>query len=158
MADEKKSYLVNMQFSIVTDNGEKVKAIHIHQMNNEPVPLQLWCDFLGRLSSMLPDESVLFVGGGCKEIEPLVEKGKAYLITKNIDDFITNDYFEGISSIELKHCRSGQVVRVDQEKIKNFVCVGDYDARLAAPISEETLEMLERTKKFLYGNEGSNQQ
>lgn len=59
---KKKSYLMNMQLEMLTDDDETVKAIHIHHLNNEPIPLQLFCDFLERLNRMVPEESVLFVG------------------------------------------------------------------------------------------------
>ena len=143
--DEKKSYLMNMQLEVVTDDGETVKAIHIHGIDNEPVPLPLWCDFLERLGRMTPDESVLFVGKRT-ERKPLVEPGKAYVITKNDGDFITGDYFEGISDFELKHCRSGRVVRMSRETMKDFLRVGDYDKSMAQQISPECMEMIEKTK------------
>lgn len=142
---EKKSYLMNMQLEVVTDDDETVKAIHIHGIDNEPVPLPLWCDILERLGRMTPDESVLFVGKRT-ERKPLVESGKAYVITKNDGDFITGDYFEGISDFELKHCRSGRVVRMSRETMKDFLCVGDYDKSMAQPISPECMEMIEKTK------------
>lgn len=106
--DEKKSYLINMRLEVVTNDGETVNTIHIHGIDNEPVPLLLWCDFLERLGKMTPGENVLFVcTDGRIEMRPLVEDGKGYVITKNDGDFVTGDYFEGIGDFELKHCRSG---------------------------------------------------
>lgn len=143
MADEKKSYLMSMQLEVVTDDGETVKAVHIHGIDNEPVPLPLWCDFLERLSKVVPDGSVLFVGKRT-ERKPLVEVGKGYIITKDSGDFITGDYFEGVSDSELKHCRSGQVIRMSRETMKDFLCVGDYDKSMAEPVSRENMDFIER--------------
>ena len=144
---EMKSYLMNMQLEMLTDDDETVKAIHIHHLNNEPIPLQLFCDFLERLNRMVPDESVMFVGKGHTVLKPLVEKGKAYVISKSDGEFIAGDYFEGISDFELKHCRSGQVVRMSRDTMKDFACVGDYDPHYADPISPETKEMIEKVSK-----------
>lgn len=151
MADKEKSYLMDIQLSMVTDDDKKVKAIHIHQVNTESAPVYLWCDFLRRLAQMVPDGSVLFVGDGRKEIKPLVEKGKAYVITRNRDDLIANDYFEGVSDFELKHCRSGRVIKVNRYDMEDFICVGDYDPLMAMPISQECLEAIERIKKETEG-------
>lgn len=131
MEEGKKSYLMNMQLEVVTDDGETVKAIHIHGVDNEPVPLPLWCDFLERLGRMTPDESVLFVGKHTVRKTP-VEKGKAYVIAKDDGDF------------ELKHYRSGRMVRMSREAMKHFLCVGDYDKGMAEPISPGCMEMMEK--------------
>ena len=147
MAKEKKNYLMNLLLEVVTDDGETVKAIHIHRIDNEPTPLVLWCDVLDRLRSMMPDESVLFVGGSSVVPKTPIEKGKGYIIKKDSGDFITGDYFEGVSNFELKHCRSGQVVRVSRETMKDFLCVGDYDESMVQPILPECMEMIEKVKK-----------
>ena len=144
---EMKSYLMNMQLEMLTDDDETVKAIHVNHLNNEPIPLQLFCDFLERLNRMVPEESVLFVGDSITQPKSLVEKGKAYVISKSDGEFITGDYFEGISAFELKHCRSGKIVRINREAMENFFCVGDYDPHYADPISPETKEMIEKVSK-----------
>ena len=146
---EMKSYLMNMQLEMLTDDDETVKAIHIHHLNNEPIPLQLFCDFLERLNRMVPEESVMFVDDSIMQPKSLVEKGKAYVISKNIGDFVANDYFEGINDFELKHCRSGQIVRMSRDTMKDFACVGDYDPRYAYPIPPDTKEMIEKINKEL---------
>ena len=146
--DEKKSYLMNLQLEVLTDDGETVKAVHIHGIDNEPVPLQLWFDFLERLSRITPDGSMLFVGKR-NERKPLVESGKGYVIRKTDGNFSTGEYFKGWSDFELMHCRSGEIVRVDRETIKDFICVGDYDKSMAEPVSPESIKLIERIKKLM---------
>lgn len=82
------SYLINMQLEVVTDDGETVKDVRIHGIENEPVPLPLWCDFLERISKVVSGGSVLFVSKRT-ERKPLVEVGKGYIITKTTCDCAT---------------------------------------------------------------------
>lgn len=68
-----------------------------------------------------------------------MDEKKSYMMNMQLEvvtddgDFITGDYFEGISDFELKHCRSGRVVRMSRETMKDFFCVGDYDKSMAQP-------------------------
>lgn len=144
---EKKSYLIELSMEVLTEDDETVKAIHVHHLNNEPIPLQLFCDFLERLNRMVPEESVLFVGDSSTQPKPLVEEGKAYVISKSEDEFIAGDYFAGISAFELKHCRSGKIVRINRETRENFFCVGDIDPHYVDLILPETKEMIEKVSK-----------
>lgn len=147
---EEKSYLVEMTMELLTDDNGKVKAINIHRTKHEQIPLHLWCDFIGKIAHMVPGENVMFVDDGLS-IKPLVEKDKAYIIKKDIGDFIRGDIFKGVGDRELVHCRSERVVKVTRDDIKDFTCVGDYDDEMAKPIPTEMEEVIERMKRQLTG-------
>ena len=141
-------YQMNMMLEVVTDNDETVKAIHIHKIENEATPVALWCDFLDRLRRMMPDNSVLFVGGSMATPKSPVEKDKGYVITDYYGGYIPGDFFKGISDYELEHCRSGEVFKVNRKIMgRLFRCCGDFDPQWTAPISPETLEMISKAKE-----------
>lgn len=147
MEDEKKYYMIDLSMEVMTEDNETVKAIHIHGIKNDPVPLSLWCDFLERLGRMTPDEMVMFVTG--ERCRPLVEKDKGYIITDYYRDFIPGDIFKGVGDYELQHCRSGEIVTVEREMMESlFKCVGEFDASWADVISPENMEMVEKIKNM----------
>lgn len=124
---------MDLQMEVLTDDGETVKAIRVHDMGHEPVPLPLWCDLLQRMSWMTT-ESVMLVGGGRVERKPPVEKGMAYVLNKDVGGFFTGDYFEGIGDCRLRHCRSSKVLVVDSEDVMaDFACVGAFDIKMEQP-------------------------
>ena len=143
--EEKKSYIIDMSMEILTDDGENVKAVRIHDMKVEPMPVRLFCDFLGRLGQMTQGEPVMLVSDG--PTEPLVEKDKGYVITGNYAGFIPGDIFKGVSDHELQHARSGKVISVYREMMDRlFRCCGDFNETWAEPISEDTRKILEELK------------
>ena len=150
MADMK-SYMIDMSIEVMTEDDETVKAIRLHGLKNELIPLHLWCDFLERLGRMTPSEKVMLVVG--EKRRPLVEKDKGYVITDKYGNFIPGDIFKGIGDYELQHCRTGETVRVNRELMESlfFKCVGDFDAHWAEPISPENMEMISKIKESKEG-------
>ena len=143
---EMKSYLIELSMEVLTEDDETVKAIHLHGVKNELIPLHLWCDFLERLGQMTPGEKVMLVTG--EKRKPLVEECKGYIITERFGNFLPGDVFIGISNYELQHCRTGEVVRVNREMMDGlFKILGDVDPRWIDPISPETKEMIEKASK-----------
>ena len=150
MADEKKSYMVDLSIEVFTEDDEIVKAIHLHSVKNELIPLHLWCDFFERLGQMTPGEKVMLATG--EDQRPLVEKGKGYVITDYYGSCIPGDYFKGISDYELEHCRSGEIFKVNRNIMDRlFKCCGDFDPRWAQPISPKNLELVSKIKKEMEG-------
>lgn len=118
MADEKKSYMVDLSIEVFTEDDEIVKA---------------------------PGEKVLVTG---ENRRPLVEKGKGYVITDYYGSCIPGDIFKGISDYELEHCRSGEIFKVNRNIMDRlFKCCGDFDPRWTLPISPENLELVSKIKK-----------
>ena len=147
MADEKKSYMVDMSMEILTENDEKVKAIRLHGVKNELMPLRLLCDFLERIERMTPYEKVMLVTG--EKHRPLVEKDKYYAITGHYGDFIPGDIFKGIGDYELEHVRTGEIVRVNRDLIDEFFeILVEFDPRWTEPISPETMEMISKAREY----------
>lgn len=139
--------MIELVLEVLTDDDQTVKAIRIHGVNNERLPLKLFCDFLERVRYMTPDEPVMLATES-SGYRPPVEKDKGYVITDRYGGFEVGDIFKGVSDYELRHCRSGEVFKVNREIMgRLFKCVGDFDERWAAPISQENLAMLERIRE-----------
>lgn len=149
MADEKKSYMVDLSIEVFTEDDEIVKAIQLHSVKNELIPLHHLRRPAAaadeRLGRMAPGEKVLVTG---ENRRPLVEKGKGYVITDYYGSCIPGDIFKGISDYELEHCRSGEIFKVNRNIMDRlFKCCGDFDPRWTLPISPENLELVSKIKK-----------
>lgn len=56
----KPSYLANMTLEVISDDNQKVSKILIHGFSHQPMPADLWCDFLQALNRMTPEAEVCF--------------------------------------------------------------------------------------------------
>ena len=59
-----KSYMVSIQIEVVTNDDNTVESIRLHDIKNEPFPINLWCDFLQRLRQITTGKEVYFIHKG----------------------------------------------------------------------------------------------
>jgi len=140
---ETKSYMVDIRLELVTEDDEEVKAVRIHGMKHDPLPLSLTCDFLDRIQMMTPGEPVMCMAS-VKPREPLVENGKMYVLMHSDCQFQAGDYFKAFGDRFLQHVRSGEVVEVTEGNVEGFVCCGDSQAFTEVPASPEEVGFTDR--------------